>query len=187
MTYAVGKRLSLPMCGALSILLFACTGVPKGLKPVTGFEADRYLGKWYEIARLDHSFERGLSRVTAEYSKDDGGGIVVVNQGYDEGKKACKSIRGRARFIGATDVGSLKVSFFGPFYAGYHVIDLDREGYRYALVSGATRSYLWILARTPRLDPAIVKDLTAKAQRWGFATDKLIAVDQTPAPPCGGD
>jgi apolipoprotein D and lipocalin family protein len=172
------------VCGALSLLFMACTGVPRGLKPVTGFEADRYLGKWYEIARLDHSFERGLSRVTADYSAAEGGGIVVVNRGYDEKGNACKRVRGRAYFIGGRDVGSLKVSFFGPFYAGYHVIALDREGYRYAMVSGATRSYLWILARTPRLSPAIVDDLTAKAKRWGFATEKLIFVDQTPAPAC---
>jgi apolipoprotein D and lipocalin family protein len=175
------------MCGALSLLFLACTEVPRGLKPVTGFEVDRYLGKWYEIARLDHAFERGLSRVTAEYSRAQDGGIVVVNRGYDDSSKTCKSIRGRAYSIGGKDVGSLKVSFFRPFYSGYHVIALDREGYRHAMVCGATRSYLWILARTPRLDPAIVKDLTAKAKRWGFATDQLLFVDQTPAPACEGD
>ena len=180
------KSAAFILLGILPLLGAGCTAVPKGLRPVTGFEVDRYLGKWYEIARLDHSFERGLSRVTAEYSKNDDGSIRVVNQGFDRKQNKWKRIEGRALFIGGEQIGSLKVSFFGPFYSGYHVIDLDREGYRYALVSGATRSYLWILARAPRLDSAVVNDLVAKARRLGFATDRLIFVDQSPVPKTDG-
>ena len=102
-----------------------CTSIPSGLEPVTGFDVNRYLGKWYEIARLDHSFEVGLSNVYAQYSLREGGGIQVVNRGFDEKSGKWKEIDGRAYFIGDENVGSLKVSFFGPFYGGYHIIALD--------------------------------------------------------------
>lgn len=170
------------LCVAVSCSFVACTGVPKGLTPVGGFDLDKYTGKWYEIVRLDHSFERGLTRVTAEYTRTDAGGVLVVNRGFDSRSEEWKMIEGRASFTGSDLVGSLKVSFFGPFYGGYHIIALDREGYSYAMISGATRSYLWILARSPQLDPAILNDLVAKAGRLGFKTDRLIFVDQTPVP-----
>lgn len=160
--------------------LSACaSSVPEaGITPVTGFNAERYLGKWYEIARLDHPFERGLEQVSAEYSKHDDGDIRVLNRGFNTQKQAFEQAKGRAKFVGKTDVGQLKVSFFGPFYGGYNIVELG-PNYQYAMIAGNDRDYLWILARTPQLDPAIQQRLVAKAQALGFATDQLIWVKQT--------
>ena len=169
-------HLILSLCITVAVVLTGCTAIPKGLTPVGHFESDRYLGKWYEIARLDHSFERNLSNVSATYWKKDNGDIGVENRGFDTEKGVWKSIEGRARFLGDTDIGSLKVSFFGPFYGGYHIIELDIEQYQYAMVAGPNRDYLWILARAKAIDPGIYDQLVAKAKAWGFATDELIQV-----------
>jgi apolipoprotein D and lipocalin family protein len=166
----------------LPFLLMGCTGIPEGLRPVTGFEVGRYLGKWYEIARLDHSFERNLNNVTAQYSPGEGDQVLVLNRGFDKEKGKWQEVEGVARFIEDKTVGSLKVSFFGPFWGGYHVIALDREGYRYSMVSGPSRSYLWILSREKRLDEKILADLIGKAKEWGFETEKLIFVAHDGAP-----
>jgi apolipoprotein D and lipocalin family protein len=154
-------------------LLAGCTGVPQGLQPVRGFELERYLGTWYEIARLDHRFERGLTDVTATYSRRDDGGIDVINRGWDPAKGAWREARGRAYFLDTPQVASLKVSFFAPFYGGYHVFALDPD-YRWALVSGPSRDYFWILARTPELPEPQLLELIDKANRAGFATGALI-------------
>lgn len=156
--------------------VLGCTGVPKGLQPVTGFDADRYLGRWYEIARLDHSFERNLSNVSAEYSPLEGGAIKVVNRGYNEKTGEWMQIEGTARLIGDRTVGSLKVSFFGPFYGGYHIIALDKVDYGYAMVAGPSRSYLWILSRATSLNGETYKRLVDSAAELGFDTTKLIDV-----------
>lgn len=166
----------------LSLLTLAgCTGVPEGLEVVDGFDLDRYLGTWYEIARLDHRFERGLTNVTASYSMRDDGGVRVVNRGYDAADGVWDEAEGKAYFVGAPDIGRLKVSFFGPFYGGYNVIELDKDSYSYSMVAGPDRSYLWILAREPEPDPAIVSMLVEKARASGFPVDELIFVDQLPA------
>ena len=157
-------------------IILGCTRVPKGLEPVSGFDGQRYLGRWYEIARLDHSFERNLSNVSAMYTAQEDGMISVVNLGYNEKTGEWKQIEGRARFIDDESAGSLKVSFFGPFYGGYHVIALDKENYSYAMVSGPDRFYLWILSRTTSLDEAIFSDLKNRAAEWGFDTTKLVTV-----------
>lgn len=151
---------------------------PSGVTPITDFKLNRYLGKWYEIARLDHSFERGLSDVSATYSPRDDGGVKVLNRGYDERASVWKEAEGRAYFIGEPTVGSLKVSFFGPFYGGYHIIALDKENYSWAMISGPSRDYLWILARTRQLPPAVLEELLRQAKALGFATDQLILVRQ---------
>jgi apolipoprotein D and lipocalin family protein len=135
------------------------------------------LGKWYEIARLDHSFERGLTRVTAEYSLRDDGGIRVLNRGYSEKDKEWKEAEGKAYFVQRTDQGYLKVSFFGPFFGSYIVFELDHENYRYALVSGPEKSYFWILARSPEIEKNLRDTLIAKAAARGFDTSKLIFVE----------
>ena len=134
------------------------------------------MGKWYEIARLDHSFERNLSNVSAMYTAEESGEITVLNRGYNEKAGEWKQIEGKARFVGDETVGSLKVSFFGPFYGGYHVIELDRIEYSYAMVSGPSRSYLWILSRTTLLDETIYSRLVTRAAELGFDTTKLIRV-----------
>jgi apolipoprotein D and lipocalin family protein len=158
----------------ITCLLTGCLGVPKGVKPVEGFELDRYLGRWYEIARLDHSFERGLSHATADYSMRKDGGVRVLNRGYSEKKKKWKTAEGKAFFVNGPDQGYLRVSFFGPFYGSYVIFDLDRKNYQYAIVSGPNKSYLWLLARTPELEPEVRSKLISEAAALGFDTTKLI-------------
>ncbi|MGI9271243.1 MAG: lipocalin family protein [Woeseiaceae bacterium] len=157
-------------------LLASCGGTPDGIEVVDEFELNRYLGTWYEIARLDHSFERGLSSVSANYSMRDDGGVRVVNRGYSDGEAEWDEAIGKAYFVGASDVGQLKVSFFGPFYGGYNIVELDKVDYQYSLVVGPSRKYLWILARDPGLDQEITNRLVGKAKSLGFATDDLIYV-----------
>lgn len=157
-----------------------CVAIPTDIEPVQGFELQRYLGRWYEIARLDHSFERGLVNVTADYALDEDGRVRVVNRGYRPADDAWETAEGVAAFVEATDVGRLKVSFFGPFYGGYNIIALDKENYSYAMVCGPSRSYLWVLAREPRLDPAVIEALVTRARALGFATEQLIMVDHKP-------
>ncbi|WP_193754270.1 lipocalin family protein [Microbulbifer sp. Q7] len=158
-------------------LLTACTGIPEGVEPIDDFELQRYLGRWYEIARLDHSFERGLSRVTAEYSVRDDGGVRVVNRGYDEKKGTWQDAEGKAYLVGAPNVGHLKVSFFGPFYGSYIIFELD-DDYRYSMISGPDRSYLWLLSRTPTVPDAVKQRFVSRAAALGFDTGELIFVDQ---------
>ena len=167
------RRLSI----AWIFFLTGCVGIPDNVKPVDDFRLEKYLGKWYEIARLDHSFERGLTRVTAEYSLRDDGGIRVLNRGYSEKEKEWKEAEGKAYFVQRTDQGYLKVSFFGPFFGSYIVFELDHENYRYALVSGPEKSYFWILARSPEIEKNLRDTLIAKAAARGFDTSKLILVE----------
>ena len=164
------------LCGCL--LLAGCTGVPAGVTPVQPFDASRYVGKWYEIARLEHRFERGLDHVTADYGMRPDGGLTVRNRGYAPADGVWKESLGKAYFVGPSDQAHLKVSFFGPFYGAYVVFDLDRQDYRYALVSGPDKSYLWLLSRTPRLDPALQQRLVARAAAAGFDTSQLVYVKQ---------
>ncbi|MEQ1531638.1 MAG: lipocalin family protein, partial [Methylococcales bacterium] len=135
----------------------------------------------YEIARLDHTFERGLEQVTATYSQKENGSIKVINRGFNTEKKVWKEAEGKAYFIDPANAdgsrtGKLKVSFFGPFYGAYNIIELDKTDYRYVMICGPDNSYLWILSRTPQLDDTVKQTLVAKAKSLGFATDKLIFV-----------
>lgn len=161
-----------------TLLLNGCLGMPKSVTPVDQFELDRYLGKWYEIARLDHSFERGLSQVTAEYSLREGGGVTLVNRGFSEANSKWQEAEGRAYFVSDSDEGYLKVSFFGPFYGSYVVFDLDKQGYQYSFVSGPDSSYLWLLSRTPQVKPEVMQRFVRMSQERGFNTDELIWVEQ---------
>ncbi|THK41603.1 lipocalin [Methylophaga sp. SB9B] len=165
----------------LSLVLTACTGTPKGVEPISGFELERYLGKWYEIARLDHSFERGLTAVTADYSLRDDGNVKVINRGYDQGKTKWKEAEGKAKFVKDADIAQLKVSFFGPFYGSYIVFGLDKQDYQYAFVAGPNHGYLWLLARTPQVDEAIIERFINEASQRGFNTDDLIFVEHDQA------
>jgi len=158
----------------VSALLSGCTGAPENVTPVTNFELDRYLGKWYEIARLDHSFERGLEGVTAEYSLRDDGGVRVINRGYAVEDAEWNEAEGKAYFVNDENSGFLKVSFFGPFYGSYIIFDLDQENHQYSLISGPDTSYLWILARTPTLSEDIKNKLIKQAKEAGFDTEQLI-------------
>ena len=160
------------------VFLSGCVALPQNVQPVGNFKLERYLGQWYEVARLDHSFERGLSKVTADYSLRDDGGVRVLNRGYSAADQKWKEAEGKAYFVGQPDQGYLKVSFFGPFYGAYVIAELDHENYQYSLVSGPNTSYLWILSRTPTLDAATKDRLVKKAASLGFDTSKLIFVSQ---------
>ena len=164
---------------ALALLpLAGCnTSPPPGIAPVRDFQQERYQGRWYEIARLDHRFERGLQAVSADYSRNADGSIRVVNRGYDAAAASWRQAVGKAWFNGSADIASLKVSFFGPFYGGYHVAALD-PGYRWAVVVGPDKDYLWLLSRDKQAAPAAKQALLAVTTRLGVPTDKLIWVRQ---------
>lgn len=169
------------MTKVMCLLLFvcglcSCVQIPEGVVAVKGFAVQRYLGTWYEIARLDHSFEKGLVNVTANYSLNSNGSLRVVNRGFDPKLNQWKQVEGRAYFVAGSDLGRLKVSFFGPFYGGYNIFEIDERAYAYALVCGNSKSYLWILARQPQLPENVLVDLRQKAQHLGFNTDALIYV-----------
>ena len=164
-------------CMGICMLISGCTSVPENVRPVEGFELPRYLGTWYEIARFDHSFERGLSEVTATYSMREDGGVRVINKGYSQKKGEWDEAEGKAYFVSNSSTGHLKVSFFGPFYASYVIMALDKEKYEYALITGPDKDYLWILARTPSLPKKTVDMLIAIAEKAGYDTSKLIWVE----------
>ena len=157
------------------VLLAGCATVPKGIEPVSDFDLNGYLGKWYELARLDHRFERDLEQVTAEYSLREDGSIKVLNRAYSTVEKEWTEIEGKAYPAGADDEAFLKVSFFGPFYGGYCVFELDPCG-QYAFVSGSNRSYLWLLSRTPTVSKDVWQKFESRAQELGFDTSELIRV-----------
>ena len=162
----------------VTVLFFAgCVGIPENVSHVNNFNLERYLGRWYEIARLDHTFERGLSQVTADYSLRDDGGVKVLNRGYSAKENSWKEAEGKAYFVKGSDQGYLKVSFFGPFYGSYIVFGLDHENYQYSLVCGPDKSYLWILNRSPIMKEEIKYILIEKAAALGFETSKLIFLD----------
>jgi apolipoprotein D and lipocalin family protein len=170
-------RMKAGMIIVMTSILLNCTGVPDGLEPVKDFELERYLGKWYEIARLDHKFERDMSNVSAVYTTNDSGGITVINRGYNVKNGKWKSIKGVARPAGDENLGSLEVSFFRPFYGSYNIIALDRQGYRNAMIVGPSRSYFWILFRDKKMDEALINDLVTKAAGMGIDVERLIYVE----------
>ena len=152
--------------------VYSCVTIPKGAVAVKPFDKKRYLGKWYEIARLDFKFEKNLNNTTAEYSLNDNGTIKVDNQGYNTKKEKWEQAIGKAKFVGEANVAKLKVSFFGPFYAGYNVVAID--DYKYALVVGKNLKYLWILSRETSI-PVKIKDKYLKiAEEIGYQTSDLL-------------
>ena len=158
--------------------LGGCLGMPKKIQPVKDFKLNNYLGLWYEIARLDHSFERGLSQVTAEYRLRKDGGVSVLNRGYSAETQEWKEAEGKAYFVNSPDEGYLKVSFFGPFYGSYVVFDLEKENYEYAFVSGPNNDYLWLLSRSPSVSADIIERFEEMAEQNGFDVEQLIYVEQ---------
>ncbi|MCX7313389.1 MAG: lipocalin family protein [Alphaproteobacteria bacterium] len=162
----------------MTAVVSGCTGIPRGVEPVRPFDVQRYKGEWFEIMRLDHSFERGLTNVTATYTPRDDGSVGVLNRGFNRKNCRWKEADGRAVLQGARDTASLSVTFFWPFAGGYHVFALDQQDYSWALISGPSRSYLWILARQPDLPPEIRNRLVDQARGLGFPVDDLILVDQ---------
>lgn len=166
---------------AFSLLPAGCASAPR-FPGVGDFDATRYQGRWYEIARLPNSFEDGLTDISAEYALRDDGTLSVVNRGWDPEDREWNEAHGSARFRGDAKTAELRVTFFWPFYGGYNVIELDREGYRWALIAGDDTDYLWILARDAKLDPAVEERLLAKARELGFDLSRLVRVPHGAAP-----
>ncbi len=160
-----------------AFLMSSCSTLPNGAVAIKPFDTDRYLGKWYEIARFDFKFEKNLNKTTAVYSLRNDGKIKVVNSGYNYIKNKRVEAVGKAKFVGSSNEARLKVSFFGPFYGAYNVIALDPE-YKYALITGNDFKYLWILSREKTIPEYIRLDYLKKAQDLGFDTSKLIWVEQ---------
>ncbi|MGE0568854.1 MAG: lipocalin family protein [Bacteroidia bacterium] len=160
----------------IMFILFGCNSIPSGIKAVDSFEKNKYLGKWYEIARFDFRFERNLNNTTAEYSLNDNGVIKVVNRGWNTVKMRWGTVEGKAKFVESENIAKLKVSFFGPFYAGYNVIELDKD-YRFALVCGNSKDYLWILGRDKIIPDSIKTKYLIKANQLGFNTEKLLWIE----------
>ena len=175
--YALSKSLCYFYYFLLVILLGGCNQIPNGLEAVTPFDVQRYKGQWYEVMRLDNRFERGLSHVTATYDLRNDGTISVFNRGFNSAKCEWEEARGVAVFRGKKTVGSLSVSFFWPFSAGYHVIGLDLKNYHFALVSGSSRNYLWILSREPVLAAGIRQKLIEEARKLEFPVSELVMVE----------
>lgn len=169
---------SILMIGLGLFSFSSCRTIPESAVAVKPFDKSKYLGQWYEIARFDFRFERGLNNTTATYSMRDDGAIKVVNRGYDYKKEKWKSATGKAKFVGDENDAKLKVSFFGPFYSGYNVIALDKE-YKYALVAGKNLDYLWILSRETVVPDKILKEYLGLAQNVGFDTNRFIWVEHT--------
>ncbi len=171
------RRTALLGAALATAVLAGCSSTrpPEGIAPVSPFDLARYEGRWYEVARLDHSFERGMTDVRATYQSQNDGSVRVVNRGFDAAKNNWREAVGKALFVGDTNTASLKVSFFGPFYGGYHVAALDAD-YQWALVVGPDRSYCWILSRSKQLAPAVRAHIVARAQALGIDTQALIWV-----------
>lgn len=177
----IQKTIYLLITFTMMLSLFSCATIPNGATAVQPFNKEKYLGKWYEIARLDFAFERGLSNTTAEYSLNKNGTIKVDNKGYNAEKEKWKQAIGKAKFVGDENIAKLKVSFFGPFYSGYNVIAIDDE-YQYALVAGESLKYLWILSREMSI-PQEIKDKYLKiAKDIGYNTDELVWVKHVKLP-----
>ena len=171
--HAMLNKCYLMLISAIMIALTSTASAETRITPVSPFNLDQYLGKWYEIARIDFFFERGLDNTTAEYSLNDNGSVRVVNRGYNKDKKKWKDAKGKAKFVGDTNVGALKVSFFGPFYGGYNVIALE-ENYQYALVAGDDESNLWILSREKTIPDEIKEKYLKIAEQAGYDVSDLL-------------
>lgn len=159
---------------AAAVLASGCAvKVPANIQPVQNFDAAQYMGQWYEIARIDQRFQKGLTKASAQYSLNPDGTVKVVNKGYNAEKKEWKEVEGKAKFIGEPTVGALKVSFFGPFYGGYNVVHLE-PNYQASLVIGGDTDSFWLLSRTPTMPPEKVQELLQKAQGMGVDVSKVI-------------
>ena len=166
------------LMGAVALMavlaLSACSTprTPDGIQPVRGFDVDRYAGYWHEVARIENSFERGLTLTSATYTRNADDTIKVVNRGYDPIRKQWREAEGTARFVSDPTRAELKVSFFGPFYAGYNVVALD-ENYQWAMVVGSSTEYVWILARDPHLPLHVRQHLMDRARAMGIDVRRI--------------
>jgi apolipoprotein D and lipocalin family protein len=172
------KGLGVFTLGIISLLQGCSLSIPAGVKPVTGFDVNQYLGHWYEIARLDNRFQRGLEQVTATYSLRRDGSICVENAGWNVQKKQQKKVMGKAKFVSAKQIGHLKVSFWGPFYSSYVIFHLESD-YSVAVVCGSSKDYCWILAKNPTLSAEDLTRYRKIAEENGFAVERFIYTSGT--------
>lgn len=170
---AIAVTASVSAAAAIILYNRLKVSIPRGATAISPFDVRRYLGTWYEIARLDYKFEHNLTNVTATYSLNDDGILEVDNKGFSPEKQLWKESTGKAKFVNSEEEGRLKVSFFGPFYAGYNIIDIDKH-YKHALVVGNNLKYMWILSRTTSMPIATKKRFLNKAEELGYDTDALI-------------
>lgn len=167
------RIMSLIVIALSSPAIWGCNARGFDNTPVSNLQLWRYMGRWYEVARYDHRFERGLQYTKADYSMTKGGRVLVVNSGVDG--NAFRKTDGIAR---TTDKpGLLKVSFFRPFWSDYRVLLLGPD-YEYALVGSKSRKYLWILSRSPSLSDDAVSDILGEMFVRGYDQSKLIWVKQ---------
>lgn len=155
------------------IILSGCASSTADIAAVTDFKPEKYMGVWYEIVRLPHYFERGLDYVQAEYTLKPDGMIQVINSGLRNGEK--RRIVGKAKLKNPKArplTGELRVSFFGPFYSDYRIIELAPD-YSYAAVTGSNRDYLWILSRRPVMPEEQLREILSRLKKLGFKTDQL--------------
>ncbi len=181
------STLSFSIICSLSLLLTSCSSQPLNrnlsipLRTETYVDLDRYLGRWYEIARLPNRFERNCEGVTANYARRDDGLIAVTNTcRKDRVDGTSKIANGRARIVDTKSNAKLEVSFFGPFWGDYWILDID-EDYQISLVGEPSGKYLWILSRTPTLNKTTSNEIMLKLQRLGYQTDALYFPAQPPA------
>lgn len=182
------RRLAAPFCALGALSLAACETPPVNrdasvpLTTVDKVDLERYLGRWYEIARFPNRFEENCEGVTAEYARRDDGLIAVTNtcrKGAPDGP--AKAAKGRARIVDTASNAKLEVSFFGPFWGDYWIIDLAPD-YSLAIVGEPEGRYLWILSRTPTIDDDVRTDAIATLKGFGYNTDALYFPQQPPAP-----
>jgi len=162
---------------AVMLLAGCATTVPPNITVVKPFDVNQYLGVWYEIARLDHSFERNMDQVTATYALNADQTLAVLNRGFDTQKQQWRQANGTAKFIGPRDQGALKVSFFWPFYGGYFIVALDPD-YQWSMVVGPDLKYFWLLSRQKTLAQDVTSRLLKQAQEMGVDLNQLIWVKQ---------
>ena len=164
---------------AITLFSSCSVKVPDYVEPVKNFDAKDYEGKWYEIARFDFKYEKDMNQVTAQYTLQEDGSIEVINRGYDYIKNEWKEKKGKAKFNGPEDQGALKVSFFGPFYAGYNVVMMEPD-YQTALVFGEKRDYIWFLSRKPTLSEETKQKFIDKAKEAGYDLNRLVWTEHNP-------
>lgn len=164
--------------GAISGVLIArhyTPTIPSKAQPVKDFDIKKFLGKWYEAARIDTRFEKNLIKTSAQYTMNEKGNISVLNKGWHIKKNTWKIAHGKGKFVGAKHIGMLKVSFFGPFYSGYNILAIDKE-YKYALIAGKNLNYLWILTREKKIPMEVKKEYLSIAKSVGYDTSRLFWV-----------
>lgn len=159
----------------LTSCVLGCGSTAHTVPVVNNFDANQYLGKWYEIARLDFWFERNLNNTSAEYSKLPDNRIEVINRGFNYKTGQWKQAKGKAKFKNAPNEGALDVSFFGSFYSAYNIVALDKD-YQYALIAGRSTDYLWLLSRTKTIPDSVKEDYLKQAKALGYDVNQLIWV-----------